>query len=63
MACTHERIKSVNCRIFCDICGAELPADYLTDKNPSEPAKAAETPAEGQKRKRKRKVADSNGAG
>ena len=32
MECNHERIKSVNCRIFCDICGAELPADYLTGK-------------------------------
>ena len=29
MACNHERIKSVNCEIFCDVCGAKLPVDYL----------------------------------
>lgn len=49
MACNHERIKSVNCRIFCDICGVELPVDYLMGKHKTEPAKAAETPAEPQK--------------
>ena len=45
MACTHERIKSVNCRIFCDICGAELPADWLTGKSTPAQDNAAE-PAE-----------------
>ena len=56
MACTHERIKSVNCRIFCDICGAELSLEYLTKKHTS----ADEQPAEGQetpkKTTRKRKA-------
>ena len=32
MACKHERIKSVNCVIFCDICGEQLPVDYLVGK-------------------------------
>lgn len=57
MACTHERIKSVNCRIFCVLCGAELPAEYLTGKTYSgeqeQPAKAQETP---KKATRKRKA-------
>lgn len=46
MACKHERIKSVNCRIYCDICGVELPAERLTEKHPSadeQPEKAQET--------------------
>ena len=29
MACNHERIKSVNCALFCIDCGAELPPDFL----------------------------------
>ena len=45
MECNHGRIKSVNCRIFCDICGAELPADWLTGKNTPAQDNAAE-PAE-----------------
>ena len=56
MTCTHERIKSVNCRIFCVLCGAELPAEFLTRKNTGEkeqPAKAQETP---KKTTRKRKA-------
>lgn len=57
MACKHERIKSVNCHIFCDICGEELPIDYLVGKDriakqkeedaaqakPAEPKKRATT--------------------
>lgn len=47
MACTHERIKSVNCRIFCVLCGTELPTEYLTGKTYSgeqeQPEKAQET--------------------
>lgn len=47
MACTHDRIKSVNCVLYCDICGAELPAEYLTGKTYSgeqeQPEKAQET--------------------
>ena len=58
MECNHERIKSVNCRIFCDICGAELTVDCLMGKHKTEPAKAAETPENGHgtptKRGRKR---------
>ena len=49
MDCNHERIKSVNCRIFCDICGAELPAEYLTGKHPP----TAEPPADGQETAKK----------
>ena len=45
MTCKHERIKSVNCRIFCDICGAELPAGFIPGKHTPEPEQAAE-PAE-----------------
>ena len=60
MACTHERIKSVNCRIFCDICGAEMTVDDLMGKHKTEPAKAAETPENKQetpkKTTRKRKA-------
>ena len=33
MSCKHERIKSINCHIFCDICGEELPIDYLVAKD------------------------------
>ena len=32
MACTHDRIKSVNCVIMCADCGAHLPIDYLVGK-------------------------------
>lgn len=49
MTCKHERIKSVNCRIFCDICGEELPVDYLTANNTHAKQSAAETPTEPQK--------------
>lgn len=55
MACKHERIKSVNCVIFCDICGEKLPVDYLVAKDriaaqkdvkPAQEAKGEEIPAE-----------------
>ena len=42
MACKHERIKSVNCVIFCDICGEQLPVDYLVAKDRISAQKAAE---------------------
>lgn len=48
MACTHERIKSVNCILFCDICGEKLPADFFAMKKPKKEEKAAETPVEPQ---------------
>ena len=60
MGCNHERIKSVNCRIYCDICGVELPADFVPGKGSTAPKQAVETPAEGQetpkKTTRKRKA-------
>lgn len=48
MACKHERIKSVNCVIFCDVCGEKLPVDYLVGKSRIEEQKAAETPVKPQ---------------
>ena len=53
MECNHGRIKSVNCRIFCDICGVELPADYVPGKSSPAPDNAAETPKEGQETPKK----------
>ena len=47
--CKHERIKSVNCVIYCDICGAKLPIDYLVGKDriaAQNAAKPAEKPQE-----------------
>jgi len=42
MACAHERIKSVNCVIYCDICGEKLPVDYLVGKSRIQEQNAAE---------------------
>ena len=39
MACKHERIKSVNCELFCMDCGEKLPEDFLKVKK-EEPAEA-----------------------
>ena len=33
MDCKHEKLKSVNCVIFCDVCGQKLPIDYLAGKS------------------------------
>ena len=44
MACNHERIKSVNCVIYCADCGEKLPIDYLVGKSRIAEQKAAETP-------------------
>lgn len=44
MTCEHKRIKSVNCRIFCDICGEELPIDYLIGKDRIASQNAEKTP-------------------
>lgn len=44
MACKHERIKSVNCVIFCEICGEKLPVDYLVGKTRIAEQKAVKTP-------------------
>ena len=46
MACTHERIKSVNCEIFCMECGEKLPIDYLVAKTRIAEQNAAEKAAE-----------------
>ena len=48
MACAHERIKSVNCVIYCAECGEKLPVDYLVGKSRINEQKAAETLAEQQ---------------
>ena len=44
--CLHEKIKSVNCKIFCMYCGKELPIDYLVAKPRIEAQKHAEKAAE-----------------
>lgn len=49
MACTHDRIKCVNCVKYCITCGVKLPADYKPGKDTPEQDKAAKTPTEGQK--------------
>lgn len=59
MACTHERIKSVNCEIFCCLCGEKLPIDYLVGKSRiAEQAadKPAEKPQETAKKTTRKKV-------
>lgn len=48
MACTHERIKSVNCVIFCADCGEKLNVDYLVGKSKIREQEAAKQPAEAQ---------------
>ena len=42
MACKHERIKSVNCEIFCMDCGAKLPIDYMVGRERIAQQKAEE---------------------
>ena len=44
MNCNHEKIKSVNCEIFCLYCGAKLPIDYLAAKARIAAQKSAEKP-------------------
>jgi len=56
MACKHERIKSVNCELYCIECGEKLPADWLTGKHTTEPAKAAESAEKGTKTTRRKKA-------
>ena len=57
MACNHERIKSVNCVIYCDICGEKLPVDYLVGKSRIAEQKGAEQPAEPPKKATRKKAA------
>lgn len=54
MACEHKRIKSVNCVLFCDICGEKLPADFLTGKQSPATEQAAETGEKPQETPKKR---------
>lgn len=49
MGCTHERIKSVNCVIYCAECGEKLPADFIPGKHSPEPVEAVKTPEKGEK--------------
>lgn len=44
MSCKHEKIKSVNCEIFCLSCGEKLPIDYLVAKRRIVEQKSAENP-------------------
>ena len=60
MDCKHERIKSVNCEIFCMECGAKLPIDYLVGKERIAAQKAAE-PAEEPKEAPKKKTTKKGG--
>ena len=59
MECKHERIKSVNCKLFCMDCGAEMPTEALLNpqagKNPTTEAKPAEPTKTPVKRNSKRK--------
>lgn len=47
MSCKHEKIKSVNCEIFCLSCGEKLPIDYLVAKERIAAQKIAENPVAG----------------
>lgn len=46
MTCKHEKLKSVNCHIYCQICGEELPIDYLVGKDRIKAQEASETAVE-----------------
>ena len=62
MNCKHERIKSVNCEIFCLECGEKLPIDYLVGKERiAEQNKAAETAAEPKEAPRKKTTTKKGG--
>lgn len=56
MSCEHKRIKSVNCHIFCDICGEELPIDYLVAKDRIAAQNAEKAEAEPVKKTVRKKV-------
>ena len=43
MNCKHEQYMCRNCVKICLKCGAELPADFGTDKQAQEPAKKTTT--------------------
>ena len=54
MACQHERIKSVNCVIYCADCGEKLPIDYLVGKDKIREQAEPEKPQETKKTTRKK---------
>ena len=56
MECKHEQIMCRNCVKICLKCGAELPADFGTDKPAPVAEKAAETPVKAQKTTSRKKV-------
>ena len=37
--CNHKTLKTVNNRLFCLDCGAELPLEFLTGEKKKEPTK------------------------
>lgn len=47
--CTHTRIKSVNCRLYCIDCGAELPVKAPESLQVDNNTTAAEKPTEARK--------------
>ena len=55
MACKHERIKSVNCEIFCIECGEKLPIDYMVGRERIAQQEKEETPAKGQTKRTRKK--------
>ena len=55
MSCKHEKLKSVNCHIYCQICGEELPIDYLVGKDRIKAQEEAAEPAEPVKKTTRRK--------
>ena len=59
MGCTHEKLRTVGDRLFCKICGEELPLEMLTGeqkqaKNPP----AEEKPGKATAKKRTAKKAE-----
>lgn len=62
MDCKHERIKSVNCEIFCMECGEKLPIDYLVGKGRIAEQNKAGEPAEEPKEAPKAKRTTKKGA-
>lgn len=39
MSCEHKTLKTVNDRLFCLDCGAELPLEFLTGEKKQTPKK------------------------
>ena len=50
MGCNHEKLRTVGDRLFCKVCGEELPLEFLTgeqnqSKNPPAEEKTGKSPA------------------